>query len=101
MPIPLGNAIINMAGTELTEERKYEINGFEGMQAITSRFVKQPTELSYAQNASFDEVGSTSKKLGYTQRGNQLVQSTTTSTSTTSTSSSTSSSSSTSTTTTA
>jgi len=87
MPIPLGNAIINMAGTELTEERKYEINGFEGMQAITSRFVKQPTELSYAQNASFDEVGSTSKKLGYTQRGNQLVQSTTTSTSTSSSSS--------------
>jgi hypothetical protein len=81
------------------QEDTYEIEGFDGQQNKTSRFLKRKTDLNLAQNAQFDEVGSVSKKLGYVQRESALTSTTSTSTSS-STTTSTSTSSSTSTTTT-
>lgn len=79
---------------ELTNEKIYSIDSFEGMQVRTSRFLKVKGQVDLAQNAQFDEVGSIGKKKGYEQREDDL-------TSTTSTSTSSSTSTSTSTTTTA
>ena len=79
--------------SEGTNEKIYEIDGFDGMQVKSSRFVKTKGELDLAQNAQFDEVGSVGKKKGYEQREDDLTSTTSTSSSTTtSTSSSTSSS---------
>ena len=78
---------------ELTNEKVYSIDGFEGQQNKTSRFMKVKGQLDLAQNAQFDEVGSVGKKKGYEQRKDDLTSTTSTSSSTsTSTSSSTSSS---------
>lgn len=77
---------------QLKDEKPYIIAGFNGMQVATNRFVKASTDLSYVQNGSYDEIGSVNKKLGYAQRGDQLIVTTSTSTSTTTTSTSSSSS---------
>jgi hypothetical protein len=85
---------------EQAQEKVHLIEGFNGMQVKTSRFLREKTNLNLAQNAHYDEIGSVGKKLGYAQRASALSSttstssssSTTTSTSTTSTSSSTSTS---------
>jgi len=77
------------------DEKLYRIEGFDGTQIRTSRFLRKKEELDLAQNAQFDEVGSVGKRLGYAQREDALTSTTSTSTSTsssTSTSTSTSTS---------
>lgn len=83
---------------DITNEKLYTISDFGGMQQATSRFSREKTDLSYAQNADYTEIGTIGKKLGMTQRGNALSSTTTTSTSTSTTTTSSSTSSSTTTT---
>lgn len=75
---------------DLSNEKSYPIDNFEGTQVGTSRFLKKKGELNLAQNSSFDEVGSVSKKQGYAQRGDPLTSTSTTTTSTSTTTTSTS-----------
>jgi hypothetical protein len=75
---------------DISTEQIYTIENFEGTQKGTNRFLKKKGELDLAQNASFDEVGSVSKKLGYVQRASNLTSTSTTTTSTSSTTTSTS-----------
>jgi len=82
---------------ERSGEKVYVIDSFGKMQVKTSRFLREKTDISLAQNAHYEEIGSIGKKLGYAQRASDLTSTTSTSTSSTTT---TSTSSSTSTTTT-
>lgn len=68
--------------SEQTNQKPYEIIGFEGTQVRTSRFLKKKPELDLAQNVDFDEIGSLGKKQGYAQRGSALTETTSTSSST-------------------
>lgn len=68
-----------------------------GVQRKSTRFQRAQNEVVTGENASFDNPGGFSKKLGYTQEGDDLTSTTTTSTSTSTTTTSTSTSSSTST----
>lgn len=86
---------------EDTNEKPYIIEGFDGQQNKTSRFLKRKSDLDLAQSASFDEVGSVGKKKGYAQRGSALTSTTSTSTSTTTSTTTSTSTTTTSTTTTA
>jgi len=86
---------------EVTEEKLYTIDGFEGMQVRTSRFLRRKGDLDLGQNASYEEVGSVGKKQGYAQRGSALTSTTSTSSSTTTTTTTSTSTTTTSTSTTA
>jgi len=82
-----------MVNQEEAVEKVHLIESFNGMQVKTNRFLREKSNLELAQNATYDEIGSVGKKLGFVQRASALSSTTSTSSSsstTTSTSSSTS-----------
>lgn len=81
------------------EKAKIQDDFSRGMQEKSSRFLRLPNELDYAQNARFDQIGGISFAFGFGQPNNDLTSTTSTSTSSSTTTTSTSTSTSTSTTT--
>lgn len=85
---------------ELESERVDIMDDFSsGPQEKTSRFQVRPTDLKYAQNARFGDIGGVSPAFGFSQPDSALTTTTSTSSSTSTTTTSTSTSTSTSTTT--
>lgn len=85
---------------ENEQEKIDSLSSFSrGMQEKSSRFLQQPNEVRYAQNARFGEIGGIASAFGFEQPNSDLTSTTSTSTSSSTTTTSTSSSTSTSTTT--
>lgn len=85
---------------ELENEQTFDMEDFSsGPQEKTSRFLVRPTDLKYAQNARFGDIGGVSPGMGFSQPDSDLTTTTSTSTSSSTTTTSTSTSTSSSTTT--